>query len=47
MFQSPLLKNISGYIAGRWTGAQSGKVIAVINPATGEDQAAHDHPCGV
>lgn len=39
MIQSPLLPHTAGYIAGRWTGAQSGKTLAVINPATGEKLA--------
>ncbi len=36
MLQSPLLKNINGYINGRWCGADSGKTMPVNNPATGE-----------
>jgi len=39
MLESNLLKNHAAYIAGRWTGADSGKTFAVIDPATGEHLA--------
>lgn len=35
MLESPLLTNISGYIDGRWVGADSGDDLAVTNPANG------------
>ena len=36
MLESPLLKNVGGFIAGKWTVADSKKTMPVINPATGE-----------
>lgn len=39
MMRSPLLTNTAGFVAGRWAGARSGKVLGVINPATGEHLA--------
>ncbi len=36
MLESPLLKNVAGYIDGKWCMADSGKTMPVINPATGE-----------
>src|ERR1051326_3768435 len=39
MIESPLLKEISGYVNGRWSAAQSGKTISVTNPATGDHLA--------
>ncbi len=36
MLDSPLLKNSEGYIDGKWSQADSGKVMPVVNPATGE-----------
>ncbi len=36
MLSSPLLKNVAGYIDGKWTPADSGKTMRVVNPATGE-----------
>ncbi len=36
MLQSHLLKNPTGYINGKWCGADSGKSMPVTNPATGE-----------
>ncbi|MEX2213419.1 MAG: NAD-dependent succinate-semialdehyde dehydrogenase [Phycisphaeraceae bacterium] len=37
--RSPLIDPDLGYIAGQWVGADSGKTVAVINPATGEHLA--------
>ncbi|WP_166266664.1 NAD-dependent succinate-semialdehyde dehydrogenase [Marinobacter caseinilyticus] len=36
MIESPLLKNLSGYIGGRWQAASDGNTFDVFNPATGE-----------
>lgn len=36
MLDSPLLKNLGGYIDGQWSQADSGKTMPVVNPATGE-----------
>ncbi len=36
MLESPLLKNLTGYIDGRWCAADSAKTMPVVNPATGE-----------
>ena len=36
MIESPLLERFQGYVGGRWTGADDGKTMPVINPATGE-----------
>ncbi len=36
MLDSPLLKNLGGYIDGRWSQADSGKTMPVVNPATSE-----------
>lgn len=36
MIQSPLLPHLTGYVAGNWTGADSGATFDVTNPATGE-----------
>ena len=35
MIESPLLKQVEGYIGGGWTGG-NGETFAVLNPATGE-----------
>src|SRR5690349_3428644 len=39
MISSPLLSHMQGYVNGRWTGADSERTFAVINPATGEKLA--------
>ena len=39
MLDSPLLRNVGGFVAGQWTGAESGRTISVCNPATGEPLA--------
>lgn len=39
MIESPLLPQFLGYIDGRWTGAVSGRTLAVHDPATGETLA--------
>lgn len=36
MLDSPLLKNLAGYLDGNWSQADSGKTMPVVNPATGE-----------
>ncbi|MCP1673769.1 succinate-semialdehyde dehydrogenase/glutarate-semialdehyde dehydrogenase [Natronocella acetinitrilica] len=36
MIDSPLLQHVQGYINGQWVDADSGKRVAVTNPATGE-----------
>src|SRR5687767_5984434 len=36
MISSPLLRNIGGYIDGKWITPQGDRKTAVINPATGE-----------
>ncbi len=36
MIESPLLQHLSGYINGAWVDADSGRRIAVTNPATGD-----------
>jgi len=36
MIESPMLKNLSGYINGRWVDASTGATFDVRNPATGE-----------
>ena len=36
LLDSPLLKNLGGYIDGKWSQADSGKTMPVINPATSE-----------
>ncbi len=43
MIASPLLPQVSGYLAGAWVGADSGRTMAVTNPATGDRLA--DVPC--
>jgi succinate-semialdehyde dehydrogenase/glutarate-semialdehyde dehydrogenase len=37
--ESPLLEHLGGYIDGRWAAADSGKTLAVTNPATGDKLA--------
>ena len=39
MIESYLLKNLSGYIENQWVGADSGKTVAVLNPANGKTLA--------
>ncbi len=39
MIESPLLKQLQGYIDGRWVGADGGDTLAVTNPANGETLA--------
>jgi len=39
MIESPLLKHLQGYVGGRWIDADTGKSLAVANPATGEHLA--------
>lgn len=39
MIESDLLKNLSGYIDGKWVGADSGNTMAVLNPANGKELA--------
>jgi succinate-semialdehyde dehydrogenase / glutarate-semialdehyde dehydrogenase len=39
MIESTLLQHSEGYINGRWTRAESGRTLAVHNPATGEHLA--------
>lgn len=34
--ESPLLKNLQGYVGGRWKGSSDGNTFDVYNPATGE-----------
>lgn len=36
MIESPLLKNLNGYIDGKWVSADSGDTLPVHNPANGE-----------
>jgi len=36
MIESPLLKNLNGYIGGRWQDAADGNTFDVYNPATGD-----------
>ncbi len=36
MIDSALLKSSAGYIDGKWCGADSGRTMPVVNPATGE-----------
>ncbi len=39
MIQSPLLRDIAGYINGEWTNGNTARTLAVTNPATGEHLA--------
>lgn len=39
MIESDLLKNINGYIGGKWVEADSGETMAVLNPANGKELA--------
>lgn len=39
MIESHLLKNLSGYIGGKWVDADSGDTLAVMNPANGKELA--------
>lgn len=39
MIESPLLKNLCGYIDGKWVAADSGDTLAVVNPANGKELA--------
>jgi len=40
MIESDLLPHLQGYIDGCWTGADSGRRLSVVNPATGAELAA-------
>ncbi|MDX1444161.1 MAG: NAD-dependent succinate-semialdehyde dehydrogenase [Gammaproteobacteria bacterium] len=40
MIESPLLKNLTGYINGEWVGADSGDTLDVHNPVNGEKLAS-------